>query len=79
MRFSMGDRWNRDNLETEGVIHHGEYVEVENAHPVIGFLRLNAPFIVGKTAQLTEKEHHRISSVLMTKCCNSIRYAMTTK
>ena len=75
----MGDRWNSENLETEGVIHHEEYVEVENAHPVIGFLRLNAPFMVCKTAQLPEKEYHRISSVLMTKCCNSLRYSMSIK
>jgi hypothetical protein len=75
----MGDRWNSENLETEGVIHHEEYVEVENAHPVIGFLRLNAPFIVGKTAHLPEKEYHRISSVLLTKCCNTIRFSMSIK
>ena len=75
----MGDRWNSENLETEGVIRHDEYVDVENAHPVIGFLRLNAPFIVGKTTQLPEKEYHRISSVLLKTCCNTIRYSMSIK
>ena len=82
----MGDwkaRWNSGNLETEGVIRHETYVEVEDAHPVVGFLRINAPLMVGytsgKPAELPEKEYHRISSLLLTTCCNSIRYGLNIK
>jgi len=70
-------RWNKSNLETEGVMDtaHHPYVFAELGHPVVGILKFNAPMIgcdIEKQPKF-DGQYYKITRQVMAACCHTLR------